>query len=377
MNTNFYLDLIKNFKIISRETWIQIENKKELIEMKKSLTLEKFDFHEFLQTIAKNICYTLKKHPDSPVFYLLFQEEHVVCCKVSFCEENHLNFRKACLMDEIYNLKILSKHFQGTPWACAFQIPIDLEPFETTWQRETYTFSFSKYVPSFQHPIKHNVKCCNLREYAVECSDVAFRAALFQVIAALIKLQNDFPGYRHNDLKCDNVLVTNIKSLQDVEDKSIEKGYRFYDMYTPNGSRLFKIPLYAHCVLIDFESSWWTERKPQYESLQNLTDIKNRFGIYNFPCAAFDIHLLCMDLLRTFKHKGPLYENSDVSKNLYLFLMDFFMADSFQLKNLQEFRLFEKHQRVMNINIQDMLLHPYFFGYRHVTYEEKETVFCL
>jgi hypothetical protein len=139
MNTNFYLDLIKSFKIISRETWSQIGKNKELIHMKKSLSLENLEFGNFLQVIAKNICYTLRKYPDSPVFYIIFQNNDTICCKISFCEIYHLNFRRACLMDEIYNLKMLHKKFQDNNncWVSVFQQSIDLNTCETLWAEET------------------------------------------------------------------------------------------------------------------------------------------------------------------------------------------------------------------------------------------------
>jgi serine/threonine protein kinase len=42
----------------------------------------------------------------------------------------------------------------------------------------------------------------------VHASDVEWRSTFFQVLFTLATLQSNFPGFRHNDLKADNVLIT-------------------------------------------------------------------------------------------------------------------------------------------------------------------------
>ncbi len=47
-----------------------------------------------------------------------------------------------------------------------------------------------------------------MRQLAAKGSDAQWREAILQVVFTLLALQATFPGFRHNDLKADNVLIT-------------------------------------------------------------------------------------------------------------------------------------------------------------------------
>lgn len=372
---------IKSFKIFSSDIWKQVEKSPEIIEMKKSLHIHTYKFNDFLQCIAKHIHPWFLRNSETSVFYLVFSLQKILCCKIAFCkkvqEEENISIRCACMLDEIKNIKniihafTIQKNFESkhSQWLTFLQTPVPLYNFQIEWETKIFYFHFTQYIPLYKHvPTKKYIR--NVREYVTVCNDIEFRCVIFQILALLLKCQKLFPGFRHNDLKCDNVLITNPIFTESGENEETNgtRDYYFYELeLKTNIIRQFKIPKYVQCVCIDFESTWWIERKEEYQEIKDLTKIKNDFGIYNFECNVFDIHLLCMDIIRTFKLEVTDCEKLETYKHFYLFLMDFFLPEHFKSDTLQQFRLLEKHQKIIKFNLEDMLLHPYFFGFRCIT----------
>jgi len=198
--------------------------------------------------------------------------------------------KKILLQDEIRNLnKIQSKNIPGV---------IRVEHFVDS--KENTLLVTKKLFGLFGH--------VNLRTLLFsDCvlHDLWFREILFQIIYTVGLLQHCFPGFRHNDLKCDNVLLH--VSSQDM-------------IFTcPLSNKKWKLTSGIQTFLIDFEvatsAESLTSRSITLESCQE-------YGLSIERCDMFDIHLLFAELRISapFRNWGPSF---------LLFCTDFFQEDMF------------------------------------------------
>lgn len=179
-------------------------------------------------------------------------------------------------------------------------------------------------------------------------SDLDFRNAIFKILFTITLFQQKFPGFRHNDLKADNVLVTTGPA----------RSYAF----TANGlRRTFFTPAGIDVKIIDFELATSIDALSSTTVSEGSLSMRTDFGISDKRCDVYDIHLLAYDCLRTMTPTVQAFQ-----KFVYAFIPSTF----FDPVNLTgQFRLrFEdqdKLQGILGPNIlTKMMCHPYFFHLR-------------
>lgn len=279
----------------------------------------------------------------------LYSEQKVLVCKVA---NSRISMRGICIQEEMDAL-VQIKNNLNESWKSFVQICADIGNSKLE-EELNIVCSFTEYTPfhlSFNASSPRTMRDFVIRE---ECSDLIFRGCLFQILALLKHLQKIFPGFRHNDLKADNVLITSgpsstLYKLEVGEDKEMQERY-------------FKIPTKYQCVMFDFESTWWNEKVTSDN--EELLKLKQDYGIYEIDCDVFDIHLFCMDIIRCCKGDDDFWFFH--YRHFYLFLMDFFQEWCFKKENLIEFRLKRSNQLTMKWDLNDMMLHPYFYGFRYL-----------
>jgi len=179
-------------------------------------------------------------------------------------------------------------------------------------------------------------------------SDLDFRIAVFKILFSVRLLQQRFPGFRHNDLKADNVLVTTGPA----------RSYAF----SFNGlRRTFFTPAGIDVKIIDFELATSDDELSSTTVSEGSLSMRSDFGISDNRCDIYDIHLLAYDCLRTLTPTTLAFQ-----KFMYAFVPSTF----FDPVNLTcQFRLSfhdqDKLQRILGPNIlTKMMCHPYFFHLR-------------
>jgi serine/threonine protein kinase len=164
--------------------------------------------------------------------------------------------------------------------------------------------------------------------------DLWFREILFQVIYTIGSLQLFFNGFRHNDLKADNILL----QLHPVS--NYEKLYTWPPTLTlkhqNKKSSTFKLNTGIETFLIDFELS---TSLPTFQTAsdtltsRSIESADKIFGLSFDRCDLFDIHLLFAEL-RIFapeKKWGPSF---------LLFCKDFFDDSMFtKVHSTSQFRM--------------------------------------
>lgn len=112
-----------------------------------------------------------------------------------------------------------------------------------------------------------------------------WKVLLFQILVTLASIQRQYPSFRHNDLKANNIL------LQKTENRSTKKLYR-YRM----GNHIFLVPhvgLEAKIWDFDFASIDGvvdnSKIDADYEKIHNISQRKNQY---------YDIHYLFSSLLK-------------------------------------------------------------------------------
>ena len=293
------------------------------------------------------------KNPDKPLRILVGENNLPVIVKFGFGEDL---IRGINVRDEYNNLKILNEcknippHVSHMKWS--------------TKIGETSSYLlFFQYLPPFDN-------FHNLRDVATRGNEDMWKKALFQTLFTIAWLQVNFPGFRHNDLKADNVLVTesdclNLSYSLDLRSCSSlplsQRIRRVWDMESRISSKI-----------IDFELANTPEGKTfkSETAVNGNKDLLESFGLYEFSCNAYDVHLLLYDCLLNSK-KNIFYNK------LLSFCLDFFPDSLFQQENVgPNYRMLEKDQRLYekdNFIIFRMLSHPYFFEFR--TYPQNDSMF--
>jgi hypothetical protein len=202
--------------------------------------------------------------------------------------------------------------------------------------KKTHCIVCTKYVQPFSdkiHTLRDVAKHCNLKE---------FKSAFLQVLLNLLYLQKTFPGFRHNDLKADNVLITQLKNA------------KTYQLQTKTLTRIWKIPPGPYAVLIDFELAYCTDETLCSYSVKEGSE---SFGLNTHECTFFDVHLLLYDILSNV--------NSVIAQSVWEFTLAFIPEKYFQKQNLtKEFRLKFEDQQSLRVDLHDMVSHSFFHEFR-------------
>jgi serine/threonine protein kinase len=224
---------------------------------------------------------------------------------------------------------------------------------------------------SIKNKLNTNVMCCEyipplrkgiltLRQLAEFGNDDEFRQALFQTLFALHMLQKRFAGFRHNDFKADNVLVSKPppfkggRSVYEISDGIITKQFKIY-------------PLLVWIKIIDFEVACTPNGKyfSSYSVMKyNKLQVEKDYGLSPLQCDVFDVHLLFFDIFNVIK------ENIVVYKHFAEFVRRYIPLELFELKNMTpQFRLRICDQAILhkklngNTMIFDMLNDAYFSSF--------------
>lgn len=249
--------------------------------------------------------------------------------------------REVSILDEINNLEQLSN--------------IEIQhiakfKFKKIFDEESACILAIEYV----HPCKLNERetVHTFRDLSKTADTLSIKYAFFQVLFTLLQLQTFYPGFKHNDLKADNVLITNSP-----------KNNLIYTVLGRQGKKTFRLRNCAvFAKIIDFELAC----TPDYSVIRSSNVLKTdkllyyEFGLTKDKCDAFDIHLLIIDVL---KHvEDP---------NFQKFINDFFPSCYFFKPQVTvQYRLSIETQKIIQKKIEnrnfifEMLCHPYFFDLR-------------
>lgn len=115
-------------------------------------------------------------------------------------------------------------------------------------------------------------------------TDNTLRNALFAVIYTLAVLQKAYPGFRHNDLSTNNVLVKKLRS-------SMKAGYKF-------GGQSYYIS--SMPVLIGISDYDFTH-VPGHSSLANERIISGKYRVTETPNKTYDTHFFLKSVLKSLK----------------------------------------------------------------------------
>jgi len=292
----------------------------------------------FMEMLAK--INEFMKFSENKICFIKMKNTFLVC-KVALRK----NILQDLLKNEINVLRLV--HLQVPNELKTFYQELSVPSIQYEYIIEEFsTFILTKFC-AFQDNI------LTFREFVISdiCNDIEFRSCLFQIIASVRYLQTMFPGFRHNDFKADNILLKDGNAWTGIEIQSNEK------------KRKFKLPTKLQTTLIDFENAWWVDKPSFVVDTYFTQDLQKSYGIYETQCNGFDLHLLFYDLIKCVKHENQYLK--DYFKDFCIFVNDFFPSWMFENETLtNKNRLLLKYQTDF-LNLDTMLLHPYFYLFRN------------
>ena len=202
----------------------------------------------------------------------------------------------------------------------------------------------TKYIEPFSPTIS------TLRQVAMDGNERIWTMGFFQVLFTLLQLHQKYEGFRHNDLKADNVLVT-------------KEQIKYYATKNGNTELCGEIRRVWKCsdvkaVIIDLEMAICKNKKLNSKNVEKQNEKENEFGLSYFPCEMFDVHLLIIDTIASTK-------NSKLKENLLNFISKYIPAKYFDTRNLtKQSRLKLADQKLISVSIMDLLIDPYFHEFR-------------
>jgi len=294
-------------------------------------------FFEFLENIAE---FSFEHETKFCFLTINNLKEFCIVCKL-YTKNN--NVFKELIKNEIFTLQTITCFIPDEIRNFYQQLSIPSIQKEYTLKHGNSSFLFTKCI-TFNNEIR------TFRNYfqSLECNDFEFRSCVFQILISLRFLQKKLPGFRHNDLKSDNILCKNGNALTKMHIILENKKVRY-----------FSVPTSVQTVIIDFENAWWIGKTSLPYEKQFKDDLQLKFGIYEKECAAFDIHLLFIDIIKS-SSKNDLF-----IQDFKIFVHDFLKPLYFDpLCLTSECRLKEEYQTNFIKNIDALLLHPYFYSFR-------------
>ena len=309
-----------------------------------NFTLYEKNFERFEDVECKSFLDLLEKivlFSDNKIIFLKVNNVTFVCKKII-----DFNILKDLLCNEIFTLRFLLLSLN--PEIKHFYQELIIPSVDKNYKLNNDingTFMFTKFIAV-------NEKIITFRDFLLnDPTEVEFRSCIFQIIVSLRHLQKKFPGFRHNDFKTDNILLKSGCVNTKLEIQTKEK------------KRFFSIPTLVQTVLIDFENAWWKEKEhlTKYDDIFTQ-ELNTRFGIYDIECDGFDMHLLFLDILLCIKKENEF--KNEFFKDFYIFTLDFIKPWMYLQENLTiEKRLLKKYQENF-LNLDLLLLHPYFYCFR-------------
>jgi hypothetical protein len=120
-----------------------------------------------------------------------------------------------------------------------------------------------------------------LRGRSRDLTESTIRAALFGVLYSLAALQKLYPGFRHNDLSSNNVLI-----------KKLTKHLRA--SYTINGATY-----YVNTPVLAALNDWDFSHVPDHGKLANERVIHGRYKVTETPNPTYDTHFFLKSVLKS------------------------------------------------------------------------------
>jgi hypothetical protein len=270
--------------------------------------------------------------------------------------------RLSCVQDELCNLREVraarTPHLVQLLWGGEH-----VEPH----QPRASCVACVEYIP----PLRAGLS--TLRDLAAHAGtpqgDVEWRLALFQTLFSLAALQQAFPGFRHNDFKADNVMVT----MPPPSIAAISYGVDARHCETlPAPLRVLRTwgaqRASVWAKLIDFELACTPDgarvRSRTVMRVTEADELARDYGLDALRCDAFDVHLLAFDVLR-----GSLGGHRSQAA-FRAFVCAFIPERLMHPANLTpQFRLRTQDQRALQAALGPhvllrMLAHPYFHHLR-------------
>lgn len=153
----------------------------------------------------------------------------------------------------------------------------------------------------YSHVCLMELYACNLTGFLTgpKANDVRARALLFQVLFTLACLHIVFPGFRHNDLSTNNVLVKRARH------RCVKYTYR-------NTTYFVRCPYVA--ALADFDFT----HVPGHAVLSNERVLGGKYGITGDPNPSYDTHLLLKTTLKCLQRRNACPETLAFLRGLRL-----------------------------------------------------------
>jgi hypothetical protein len=284
-------------------------------------------------------------NPDKPVRLLLEENGAAIVAKFDIKTS-----RNESIEDELTNLRTLS--------TCSISLILERYVALVRWGGSTSRGSVlcTDYIKPYRD-------ITTLRQLATCQDEMTWKSVLFQTLYALALLQKEFEGFRHNDFKGDNVLVTDLK-----EEFVFAIDTRKTDRIVPplRMRRTWKIPSIAQPKIIDLELATTPNGKIKSRAILNSSEsFRADFGLCSERCDVFDVHLLLYDTIN-----AASASKSPIEKDLRVFALSFFPSELFLPHNLtSQCRLKIQDQKKLqsklgNYALISMMSHPYFFDLR-------------
>lgn len=153
----------------------------------------------------------------------------------------------------------------------------------------------------YSHVCLMEMYACNLTTYLTRCSasDAHLKALLFQILYTLACLHSIFPGFRHNDLSANNVLVKRAK-------------HPCARYLCRHGTFYVCCPLMV--ALADFDFT----HVPGHEVLSNERVLSGKYGISATRNDSYDVHMLLKSVTTCLKHKNACPQTMAFIRSLKL-----------------------------------------------------------
>ena len=134
-----------------------------------------------------------------------------------------------------------------------------------------------------------------LRGKSHDLTDATIRAALFGVLYTLAVLQRTYPGFRHNDLSSNNILVKKLKSPN-----------RFRASYAIDGQKYYvDTPVLAAIHDMDFL------HVPGHAKLSNERVVNGKYRVTATPNPTYDTHFLLKSIMKSLYFKRGKFPETD------------------------------------------------------------------
>ena len=323
---------------------------------------------------------------------LIVQGHNVLVAKYGLGCDKH---RDKCIYDELRNMRAIQEagldHI--TPHIVSLK-----------WGYQDITDGHSILCCEYVRPIN---SVCTLRDLVKSgCEDKIWREALFQVLYTLLCLQKKFKGFRHNDFKADNILVTSPPCPSASYAIDARKCSDFLEPLRLR--RVWNLEEAAVWIkIIDFEiasqtpdcaetnaekdaeSTGGKERAvmaPRLNSnvINDPGELEEKYGLSSVFSSLFDVHLMAYDVLDSALVRGIGGKENGMRHKFYDFITSFIPPKYFLKENLtSNYRLKVADQIILetvckNSVVLEMLSHPYFYFMRGDAHEcvEYELKYC-